>query len=253
MIPYFEQPVLRIGPLSISLFSGLVVAAVVTGVAVLRRRARQEGLDVRQAERLVFWTLVGGFIAAHLVDRLAYWPSDTWRDPWSLVRLWEGLSAFGGFLGAVVAIVIFLRRVDLDPLTWRYLDAVAYAFPFGWIVGRLGCFVAYDHPGTPTGWLIGQTYRDGIVRHNLGLEEALYAVLVAVLFWALGRRPRRAGLFTGLLALLYAPGRFVLDFLRIGEPRYLGLTPGQWGSLLLLPVAVIILTRRREPPTVVPE
>lgn len=245
MIPYFAQPILRIGPLRISLFGGLVLLAVVVGVVVLRRRARHEGIDPSTAERLVWWVLLGGFLVAHLVDRLAYFPAETWEDPWSLLRFWEGLSAFGGFLGAVVVLALYLRRAKLRPHTWRYLDAIAYAFPFGWVVGRLGCFVAFDHPGTPTGLFLGQTYRDGVVRHNLGLEEALFTALIAALFLGLGRRPRRAGLFTGMLAVLYAPGRFLLDFLRIDEALYLGLTPGQWGSILLVVAGAAVFWRSR--------
>ena len=34
-------------------------------------------------------------------------------------------------------------------------------FPFGWIFGRLGCFLAYDHPGAPTTFFLGQKYRTG--------------------------------------------------------------------------------------------
>ena len=113
----------------------------------------------------------------------------------------------------------------------------------------------YRHSGSPwfglvaligllfgaTGLFFGQTYRDQVVRHNLGLEEALYTALLAAFFFALGRRQRRPGVFTGLLAILYAPARFLLDFLRVGEPLYLGLTPGQWGSLLLVPAGIAVL------------
>jgi len=247
MIPYFEQPVLHLGPLEISLFSALVVLGAVIGVVVARLHARRQGLDPAVAERLAVWVLVGGFLAAHLVDRLAYFPAQTFRDPLSLLRFWEGLSAFGGFLGAIAAVALFLRRAGLRPHTWRYVDTIAYAFPFGWVAGRLGCFVAYDHPGTPTGLLFGQTYADGVVRHNLGLEEALYTLAIVAGFVVLGRRPRRPGLFAGLLAVLYAPGRFFLDFLRIGDALYLGLTPAQWGSILLLPVGVWVLARSRRP------
>lgn len=251
MIPHFDQPILEFGPLRVSAFSGLVLLAVVVGVLVLRRRARHEGIDPGVAERLVWWVLAGGFLGAHLVDRLAYFPTETLEDPWSLLRFWEGLSAFGGFLGAVLALALYLRRANLRPHTRRYIDAIAYAFPFGWVVGRLGCFVAFDHPGRPTGLFFGQEYADGVVRHNLGLEEALYTMLIAALFLGLGRRPRRAGLYTGLLALLYAPGRFLLDFLRVGDALYLGLTPAQWGSFLLLPAGVWVLVRseRAGPPS----
>jgi phosphatidylglycerol:prolipoprotein diacylglycerol transferase len=245
MIPYFEEPALSIGPLTVSLFSILVVLAVIVGIAVLRRRAGHEGIAPAIAERLVWWALAGGFLGAHLVDRLAYFPGDTLRDPLSLLRVWAGMSAFGGFLGGIAGIVLFKRRVDLRPYTWRYVDSIAYAFPFGWIFGRLGCFVAFDHPGKPTDFFLGQAYQDLVVRHNLGLEEAVYTVFVAALFVVLGRRRRRPGVFTGLLAVAYAPMRFLLDYLRIGDARYLGLTPGQWGSIPLLLAGVAILVRGR--------
>ena len=50
-------------------------------MVVLRRRARHEGIDPSAAERLVWWTLLGGFLGAHLVDRLAYFPGDTLGTP----------------------------------------------------------------------------------------------------------------------------------------------------------------------------
>ena len=112
-------------------------------------------------------------------------------------------------------------------------------------LGRLGCFVAYDHPGRPTGFVLGQMYKDGVVRHNLGLEEALYTVAIAVLFHSLGRKPRFPGFFLGLFLLLYAPFRFGVDFLRIIDVRYYGLTPGQYGCIALALTGAAILARRR--------
>ena len=39
-------------------------------------------------------------------------------------------------------------------------------------------------------------------------------------------------LFGGLVILLYAPMRFFLDTLRIADPRYFGMTPGQYFSIV---------------------
>lgn len=115
------------------------------------------------------------------------------------------------------------------------------------MAGHLGCFLAFDHPGLATRLFLGEVYTDGVVRHNLGLEEALYMIPVVLLFWTLGRRPRPAGFFAGLLALLYAPVRFALDFLRIVDARYFGLTPGQYGAVALFVVGGLILLRSHTP------
>ena len=265
MIPYFEQPELHLGPLTIHAFGVLVAAAVLVGYRVVGQQLRERKLDLGVGDRLFSFIVVGGFVGAHLVDRLVYHPGKTLHDPLSLLKFWEGLSSFGGFLGAIVGAWLFTRRrrpppkpetqsaAAADPLpgrqaggegdldTWPYLDAVAYAFPFGWILGRLGCFLAYDHPGSPTRFFLGQRYWDGVIRHNLGLEEALYTIAVAALFWMLGRRPRPTGFYLGLLPLVYAPFRFAMDFLRLQDVRYFGLTPGQWGALALLALGAHLL------------
>jgi phosphatidylglycerol---prolipoprotein diacylglyceryl transferase len=246
MIPYFDQPQLQIGPLAIHGFGVMVAAAVLVGLRVVRVRSAAEGLDPVLAQQLTSWILVGGFLGAHLVDRLVYFPAETLADPLSLLRLWEGLSSFGGFAGALAGVVLFVRLHSLDNSRWRYLDVVAYAFPFGWILGRLGCFLAFDHPGSPTRFILGQKYRDGVIRHNLGLEEAVYTLLILVVFIGLGRRRRPPALFVGSLALLYAPFRFSLDFLRKIDVRYIGLTPAQYGSLALAVSGILILTRARQ-------
>ena len=244
MIPYFAQPSLWLGPISIHAFGVLVAIAILTGLSLIRRRAAALGMDQLLAERLTIWILLGGFAGAHLIDRLVYFPDETLANPWSLLRFWEGLSSFGGFLGAIVAAAVFVHRARLGAHKWRYLDLVAYAFPVGWFFGRAGCFVAFDHPGFPTRFFLGERYTDGVVRHNLGLDEALYMLPVALLFLWLGRRGARApGFFVGLLAVLYAPARFLLDYLRFVDVRYFHLTPGQYGAVVLLVVGVLILWR----------
>jgi phosphatidylglycerol:prolipoprotein diacylglycerol transferase len=210
---------------------------------IVRRRAATLGIPQHAVERFLAWVLVGGFAGAHLVDRLVYFPGETMHDPLSLFRFWESLSSFGGFVGGTIGALLFFRRHGAPGSAWKYVDSFAYAFPFGWILGRTGCFVAFDHPGRPTAFVLGQMYRDGVVRHNLGLEEAIYTALIAVLFAALGRRPRPPGFFLGLFLVLYAPFRFAADFLRIIDVRYFGLTPGQYGCIVLLVVGASIIVR----------
>jgi phosphatidylglycerol---prolipoprotein diacylglyceryl transferase len=244
VIPYFDQPTLHLGPLTIHAFGVLVAAAVLVGYRVFRKQLAARGLDKVVGDLLFSYIVMGGFVGAHLVDRLVYKPGETLQDPWSLVRFWEGLSSFGGFLGAVAGAWLFSRRrrpAGLD--AWPYLDSVAYAFPFGWIFGRTGCFLAFDHPGAPTRFFLGHRYVDGVIRHNLGLEEALFTIVLAAVFYRLGRRPRPAGFYLGLLPIAYAPFRFALDFWRLVDVRYGGLTPGQWGAIALLFVGAFILRK----------
>jgi len=247
MIPYFAQPQFSLGPITIHAFGVLVACAVLVGMSIVKRRAAAQGVSEQAIARFLGWVLMGAFAGAHLFDRLVYFPAETLADPTSLLRFWESLSSFGGFLGGSVGAVLFFRKHAAPGSVWSYVDSFAYGFPFGWILGRTGCFVAYDHPGRPTAILIGQMYKDGIVRHNLGLYEAIYTIGIAALFHLAGRRPRFPGFFLGLFMVLYAPFRFAADFLRIGDVRYHSLTPGQYGCIVLglAGAAVLIKGRRR--------
>jgi phosphatidylglycerol:prolipoprotein diacylglycerol transferase len=76
----------------------------------------------------------------------------------------------------------------------------------------------------------------------MGLYEMILTIPLAVTFLFLMRRPRPPGFFLGIMCIAYAPTRFALDFLRVqageygkeADPRYGGLTPAQWGCVVLL-------------------
>jgi len=139
-----------------------------------------------------------------------------------------------------------------------YADSLGYGLSIGWMFGRLGCFSAHDHPGKFTEFFLGVHYPDG-VRHDLGLDEALWAAGIALIFWLLARKNRPLGLYVTALSLAYAPVRFGLDFLRAhdvagADPRYFGLTPAQWGSMGVLGagVGLLLWMRNHRNPTAAP-
>ena len=63
-----------------------------------------------------------------------------------------------------------------------------------------------------------------------------------------GWHARRPGIYVALFTLLYMPARFGLDFLRIADATYAGLTPAQWAAVLLLCFVPIALQRGRALP-----
>ena len=272
--PYFAQPRLEIGPLTVHAFGALVAVGILVGVGVTRRRARFEALDPRVTRGVINHALSWGFVAAHVLDVVCYAPERLLTDPWVLLRPWEGISSYGGMLGGLAGMAAFLgsRRPRLAAAErWRYVDAVAYGWPFAWVLGRLACTVATDHPGTETrsfalatsletpqardfirgvytaagrgDELPGDAALAGMGFHNLGFYELLWTLLVIVpVFVWLGRGRRPPGFFLVAFTLLYAPARFLLDFPRVTDATYFGLTPGQYASAAAL-VAAGVATR----------
>lgn len=100
-----------------------------------------------------------------MLDEIFYHPQELVKRPWSLFFLWEGLSSFGGFTGALIGIILwkyfeavpllrtplftiprFRRRAVTMPIL-PFADLILSVFPVAWIFGRSGCSVVHDHLG----------------------------------------------------------------------------------------------------------
>ncbi|MEN9786001.1 MAG: hypothetical protein RLZZ299_1265 [Pseudomonadota bacterium] len=249
MIPYFTLPVWQLGGVPVDPWGLLVCGGFVLGLEIARARGIRLGLDVRDIVDGSVFIVLMGFVGGHLVHVLAYHPEIYARDGvMSLVRIWEGFSSMGGFLGAVAGAVLFFRLIRPRPF-WAHADTIMFGFPFAWIFGRAGCFVVHDHIGRRTEFPLAVAFPGG-ARHDLGLYETLLAAVIAGLFLALARRPRAAGFYTTVWCLVYAPVRFGFDFLRNtdlknADVRWHGLTPAQWGTMLLFTAGVILALRWR--------
>lgn len=273
MIPYFDQPSWQIGPLSIHAFGVAVALSVAVGLAIAARRFARFGLDPVVGHHLGSWVLIGGIAGAHLFSVFFYFPSKLRDDPWLLLRVWEDISSFGAIIGGTAAALLFFAvasREDVRRAKLVYLDAIAFVFPIGLAIGRFGCALAHDHPGTVTTFplaisletntaleYIGDVYGSAGIAlphsastmgfHDLGFYEFLFLSLVIVpLFLVLDRRSRPTGFFLVAFAALYLPVRFGLDMLRVADARYLGLTPAQWVAALVLVVLPFVAVRNRK-------
>jgi phosphatidylglycerol:prolipoprotein diacylglycerol transferase len=149
------------------------------------------------------------------------------------LRLWEGgLSVYGGFIACVVVGLYWLRKHRIN--VYRYADYCLFGLPFGYAIGRIGCFLIHDHPGTATDFILGVQYPDGEVRHDLGLYLSIQAAILALIFLWISRRPRPVGTYIAGFCVWYGVVRFFLDYLRVIDVRYWGLTPAQYLSVFLL-------------------
>ena len=254
MFPYVEQPILRVGPITFQAFGILVAAAILLGYWMLIRRAEKLGFNADIASRLAIWLVACGLLGAHLFAVTLSDPKDIFSDPLVLLRLWEGLSSFGGFLGGILGGIWFMWNYSLRYAeAWKYFDLVAFVFPFAWILGRAGCFLAHDHPGVETAGWWAVRYPDG-QRFDLGLLELLYTLILVGIFLVLDRRQRPTGFYFALFFFLYGPGRFFMDELRINEVKYFGFTLAQHGAVVgalfggSVLLRIYIISRRKKCP-----
>jgi phosphatidylglycerol---prolipoprotein diacylglyceryl transferase len=255
MIPYVTVPDIPLVPahfiggrwpvdaIAVHPFGLLVAVGVWVGIALTLRERRRRRMPLGAVQSYLIWLLVGGFVGGHVFELLFYCPRCLKTDPQLLLRLWDGQSSFGGFIGAGIGSLAWQFRSRVAALP--YSEVVASSFPAAWFFGRMGCAVVHDHPGQLSSAWLAVAYPGG-ARLDMGLLEAAATLPLAAAFLWLRRKPRPSGLFLGSMCTYYAPLRFVLDFARArdlatSDARFLELTPAQWSCLGLFAVGLYLL------------
>ncbi|HEQ71680.1 MAG TPA: prolipoprotein diacylglyceryl transferase [Spirochaetia bacterium] len=203
-----------------------------------------------------FWGIVGLLVGARIFYMLFFDTSGTfWRAPWSLLlpfnERWEftgysGMNYYGGVVGGVIGMVIYLRRKKQDLLEWG--DMLIAGVPLGHTFGRLGNFIngelygrlttapwgmvfhsegagirADDHPAIKgSASEVGITLPQGsqmvdLPRHPTQVYEMLFESLMiwAILWFIFRTRKPFKGFIIGLYIAIYGVVRFVIDYFRM--------------------------------------
>ena len=254
LIPWFEPPVLNIpiGDFTLPLhgFGLLVATGFIVGGKLAMGRANRLGLDPEIINRLIGWLVFGTFVGGHVGYGLMYEPENYLANPIEFLKVWHGLSSMGGFVVCVPIAIWFFHKEKVKSV-WLFLDCLAYGLTVGWFFGRMGCFVAHDHPGTVTNFWLGvhgmcKEYGKEVACHDMGLYEGLWSLSMFGLFNLLDRRKLIPGVLTLTLGAVYGPVRFAMDFLRpeSTDVRYYGFTPAQYWALILSAICVFFIARR---------
>lgn len=249
-LPYSVPPSLDVGPFEFHVFGFLVGCAIVFGTVMAAWRSHQLGLDERVTNEVALWAVIPGMIFAHVYSAVFYFPEKVLEDPLYLIYFWDGISSFGGFIGGAAGVMYYFRSKRIP--FWPYADAVIFGFAFAWIFGRLGCTVAFDHPGLVTDFALGMTYpwslngeAANLVRHNLGFYEWLWQLPLFAVLWSQRNTPKFSGWYLAVVLIMYTPVRFGLDFLRASDAVYFGMTAGQYAAIALFGLAVVMYVARK--------
>lgn len=252
MIPSWHLTQFSIGPIPVNVWGLFVAAGFLIGTWLAARQAPRFGFAPKDVVDFAVWALVAGMIGARIGHVVFYEPAYYIAHPWEVFAIWRGgLSSFGGFVGALIAAFVFVRRrvaraphASTHPFI-TFSDLLLPPFLLAWFIGRLGCYSIHDHPGIPCTGYFCVPFPDGTRRLDMGLMDGLLALAI-VLFVAVfpQRSVEHPGTQTAVVVLLYGFGRLMLDMLRVGDVRYGGLTPAQYGSIALLVLGGVLLVKR---------
>lgn len=223
---------------------------------------------------IVLGIILGGRLGYIFFYQLPFQFERVINDPLVMVRVWEGgMSFHGGFLGVVIAIILFARLQKINLLNLS--DLVALNVPFGIFFGRCANFVNAElfgrHTSSPIGmifpegcakyvsdrcvpstpphaydWATGIWHYSGteLPRHASQLYEATLeglvpAIVLVVLTLKFGLL-KRTGMTAGLFILMYGLARLFVEQFR--EPdSHINFLAGEWltmGMLLSAPMCL---------------
>ncbi|NQV89402.1 MAG: prolipoprotein diacylglyceryl transferase [Parcubacteria group bacterium] len=246
MIPYFKFTTIALGPITIQVWGLMVALGILVGTWAAAKMASRRGQDEKIIWDLSVWVIVAAMIGARIIH-VVYEPASYFANPLEFFRVWHGgFSVMGGFLGALIVGVWYLKKRKVD--VHAYADTAVFGLPLGLFIGRIGCFLIHDHPGTLTDFIGGVQYPDG-VRHDHGLYLSINGLLLFLTFLLMAKRGAKTGSYIVVFLLWYGVVRFFLDFLRatngdIVDTRYLGLTPAQYFSLVMVAGGVWVFHRK---------
>jgi len=127
----------------------MTLLAVLAGMALGAYRARRVGISADTLVSLAFWVVLPGIVGARLFYVVEYW-STSYLPVFeqaglkdlliSVVNLSEGGQVvYGGFFGAMIGLIGFLRSNRLPLLA--VLDLIAPSLILGVAIGRIGCLM----------------------------------------------------------------------------------------------------------------
>ena len=249
--PVIDPVAIAIGPLAIRWYALAYVAGIVGGWWYSRRLAADVPLwgDVKRPtstdmDDLIVWIALGIVLGGRVGYVLFYNSSAYLQNPSEILAVWRGgMSFHGGFLGVVLALVLFSRARGLNLLAM--FDVAAVVTPIGLLTGRLANFVngeLWGRAAPDVPWAFVFPMGGPLPRHPSQLyEAATEGLLLLVLMGLLARRFgfRRPGLLAGLFVAGYALARIGCEFFREPDAQLGFLLGGvTMGQILSVPMLV---------------
>jgi phosphatidylglycerol---prolipoprotein diacylglyceryl transferase len=257
--PAIDPVAIAIGPFAVRWYALAYIAGLVGGWFYARLTLNEDlwaGLKrptPNDLDDLIIWVALGVVLGGRIGYILFYNFEAYLADPLEILKIWQGgMSFHGGFLGAILGILLFARKRGLNGLAM--LDLAAVVTPIGLFFGRIANFINGELWGRPApDFPYAVVFPDGgpIPRHPSQLYEAFAEGLVLFVVMAIAVRRfgfRRPGLLGGLFVFGYALARIVCEFFREPDPQ-LGFLFGSsiqalgggitMGMLLSLPMALV--------------
>lgn len=251
----FDPVFVQLGPLTIRWYGLLFMMAFVMAIITMNWIFRIERKPPDDVGVLMLCLMVGTIVGARLGHCFFYNPARYLRDPLTILQTWKGgLSSHGGTIGIGVTLFLYSRLHRDQPFLWL-CDRISIPVALGASLVRIGNFLNSEIRGTPSDlpWAVKFLSNaprapqslpafESFARHPVQLYEALAYVSIFVLMIFVYRKLRERtpeALLIGMFLVCGFTARFVLEFFKVRQARYVTGLPLSVGQLLSIPAILL--------------
>lgn len=140
--PQFDPVAVQLGPVAVHWYGIMYLVGFALFLILGRRRAEDawRGMTKADLEDLLFYGVLGVVLGGRLGFCLFYQPAWFTSHPLDVFKVWQGgMSAHGGMIGCIIAMLVFARTRGKS--FWTVSDFTAPLVPLGLFAGRIGNFI----------------------------------------------------------------------------------------------------------------
>lgn len=231
----------------------------------MNRIFKKEGRTDNQLDMLTLYIVVATVLGARLGHCFFYDFDYYSKHLLEVFKVWEGgLASHGGAIGILVGMWLYCRKTKES---WMWLfDRLVVVVPLASMCIRFGNLMNSEIVGkvTDVAWGFKFLKNDEDlanftqfqtpipVRHPTQLYEALFYLVLFILFYWLWKNKREAvgkGFMFGLFCILMFSFRFLMEFMKENQSAFEDALPINMGQILSLPfiaVGIFMIARSQK-------
>jgi len=255
---------LHLGPLTLTGFGIAMLLAFLAAQYIAQVELDRRGHDPEIMGDVLVGAVIGGLVGAKIYYAILY------HDPRALLHT-SGFVFWGGLMGGILAtaLVIRWRRQTFTHIS----DVAAAGLAAAYAIGRTGCWAVGDDYGRPweSRWavafpngyppstvqnlmeqfgvtsLAGRSPFEVVAVHPTQLYEVAMGLAMFGILWKLRDHRHAEGWLFGLYCTLAGVERFIVEFFRAKDDRFVGaLTVAQAIALAFAVGGVLWMRMRRD-------
>jgi len=247
----------------INSYGFMLMMAFYTCYYFLNKDLKRLGYDSNLSGDIVFAAAVGGILGSKIYYLIENFDRVI-ADPTGMIFSGAGLVFLGGLMGGTLGVTFVINKNNLSWIT--FADIVAPLLILGYAIGRIGCLLVGDDYGLPTHLPWGIEFPNGLPPSTYSIFQTYYpwvnldnfepgvlsvhptpiyeTIIGGLIFYYLYQK-RTSVTIVGSLFFTYlilaGTERFIVEFLRVNEKYFIGLSGAQMISILMITIGAWFL------------